>query len=116
MRIDNLLTDDALLAELGRRIAAHRLAADLTQAQLAHAAGLSKRTVERLEAGLGGQLVTLVRCLRALNRADCLELALPQAPQNPLDLLKSRGTAARSRARPDRREARSIPWKWGDEK
>jgi transcriptional regulator with XRE-family HTH domain len=116
MKIDNLLTDDAVLAELGRRIAEIRLAADLTQADLAAAAGVSKRTVERLEAGFGGQLVTLVRCLRALNRADGLDLLVPQVQPNPLDLLKHRRRTARSRARPDRKAPPPAPWTWGDEK
>ncbi len=116
MQIDNLLTDDAVLAELGRRIADIRLAADLTQADLAGAAGVSKRTVERLEAGFGGQLVTLVRCLRALNRADGLDLLIPEVQPNPLDLLKHRRNTARVRARPDRKAAPPAPWTWGDEK
>jgi transcriptional regulator with XRE-family HTH domain len=116
MKIDNLLTNDAILAELGRRITDIRLAADLTQADLAEAAGVSKRTVERLEAGQGAQLVSLVRCLRALNRADGLDLLVPEVPRNPLDLLKHRGENARSRARPDRKAPTPAPWSWGDEK
>ena len=116
MKIENLLTDDVILAELGRRLTDIRLAADLTQAGLAEAAGVSKRTVERLEAGFGGQLVSLVRCLRALNRADGLELLVPEVPRNPLDLLKHRAATARSRARPDRKALPSAPWTWGDDK
>lgn len=116
MKIDNLMADDAILAELGRRVAKNRLAADLTQADLARAAGVSKRTVERLEAGLGAQLVTLVRCLRALKLADDLDLLAPEALPNPLDLLKHRRRTARSRARPDRKARPPAPWTWGDEK
>src|SRR5438876_5611869 len=116
MKIDSLLTDDAILTELGRRITDLRLAADLTQADLAEAAGLSKRTVERLEAGFGGQIVTLVRCLRALNQAHGLDLLAPELPRNPLDLLKRRNETARSRARPDRKARPRAPWTWGDDK
>jgi len=43
-------TDDSVLAELGGRLARIRLDRNLTQAQLAEQAGVSKRTIERLEA------------------------------------------------------------------
>ena len=104
------------LAELGRRIASTRLAANLTQADLAYAAGVSKRTVERLEAGLGAQLISFVRCLRALDHADRFEFLVPHVPRNPLDLLKRRKDTARLRARPDRTVPTSKPWTWGDER
>ena len=39
--IDNLLTDDAILAELGARIAARRVDLQLTQAAVAEEAGMS---------------------------------------------------------------------------
>jgi transcriptional regulator with XRE-family HTH domain len=115
MKIDNLLTDASILTELGRRMAHNRLAANLTQADLAEAAGVSKRTVERIEAGLGAQLVSLVRCLRALNQADGLDLMVVEVQRNPLDLLKRRNKSARFRARPDRKAPPRRPWTWGDE-
>jgi len=115
VKIDRLLTDDAVLAELGRRVAETRLAANLTQADLAQAAGVSKRTVERLEAGGGAQLVTLVRCLRALNRSEGLDRLLPEPPRNPVDLLERRGEGARARARPDRAADPPAPWTWAEE-
>ena len=115
MKIDPLLADSAVLAELGRRVAGARLAANLTQADLAAAAGVSKRTVERLEAGGGAQLVNLVRCLRALHRSDGLDRLIPESPRNPLDLLERRAEGARARARPDRPAAPSAPWTWDEE-
>lgn len=51
MRIGKDTTDEAVLRELGRRLAQVRLGKNLTQAQLAAKAGVSKRTVERLEVG-----------------------------------------------------------------
>jgi len=116
MKIDNLLTDEAVLVELGARVTETRLAANMTQADLALAAGVSKRTVERLEAGGGAQLVNLVRCLRAMNRMDGLDRLVPELPRNPMDLLRQRSKAARSRARPSRSPVASAPWTWGDEK
>jgi transcriptional regulator with XRE-family HTH domain len=51
MPIQPLRSDVALLQELGQRIARLRLERNLTQPQLAEQAGISKRTLERLESG-----------------------------------------------------------------
>ena len=51
-----LQSDGAVLNLLGERLGRHRLDHNLTQADLAAAAGVSKRTVERLEAGGSTQL------------------------------------------------------------
>lgn len=51
MLIGSQLTDEALLAELGRRLKAMRLErGDLTQEQLGLEAGVSTATVARIEA------------------------------------------------------------------
>jgi transcriptional regulator with XRE-family HTH domain len=56
-----LLTDKSILAELGGRLAQRRLELKLTQADLAEQAGVSKRTVERIEAGATTQMSTMIR-------------------------------------------------------
>jgi len=92
----------------------------MTQAQLAKAAGVSKRTVERLEDGIPTQLGNLIRCLRVLDRLEGLERLLPETRVNPIDLLAGH-RAPRSRARPPRgdgtsrkAERPSTQWVWGD--
>ena len=119
MKFESLLSDEAVLAEMGQRLTAARLEQGLTQAELAQAAGVSKRTVERLEDGASVQLTNLVRCLRALDRLEGLERLLPETPANPLDLLKQAKTR-RSRVRNARAsgvaETGAAPWVWGDEK
>ena len=116
MKITNLTTDQAVLAELGQRLADHRLQRQMTQARFAESAGLSKRTVERLEAGESVQLVNLIRALRVLEKLDGLDRFLPEAPANPVDLLERHGRV-RQRARPDAsaEDEGSQPWRWGDE-
>ena len=116
MKITNLTTDDAALEEFGRRMADARLAQAMTQAQFALAAGVSKRTVERLEGGGSVQLANLVRCLRALGKLEGLERLLPETPPNPIDLLERHGKT-RQRARPDAEDGAGAgaPWTWGDE-
>ncbi|NTW51977.1 MAG: helix-turn-helix domain-containing protein, partial [Chlorobiaceae bacterium] len=61
MKIEGLLTEEAILAELGRRFAQRRLELQLSQEMLAEQAGVSKRTVERVEAGATMQMSTMIR-------------------------------------------------------
>lgn len=114
MKITNLSTDTAVMEQLGQRLAKLRLSRQLTQAQLGEAAGVSKRTVQRLEDGSAPQLVNLIRCLRALDRLDALDAVLPSDTVNPIDLLERRGNV-RQRARPLAVKESPAPWAWGDE-
>ena len=106
-------TDEAILAELGARLSSVRLSRDLTQAQLAQDAGVSKRTVERIEAGQSAQLTSFIRILRTLQLLDGLELLLPPPQPGPMDLLRRAGK------RPQRATGRSgssgEPWTWAEE-
>lgn len=114
MKIDKLMTEDAILVELGGRLAQHRLALEMPQAELAAQAGVSKRTVERIEAGATTQMSTMIRILRALNLFDCVETMVPDTKPGPMDLLKLKG---KDRKRASRRKTRSSgrQWRWGDE-
>ena len=118
MKIAAELTDAAVLQELGRRFERARLNAGLTQAHAAERAGIGKRTLERLEAGKTVDSVTLIRTLRALDMSPNLESLLPDLPQSPVALLKSKGRQ-RARVRPPqnakgiRATAAAGPWKWG---
>ena len=113
MQIQLTLTDDAIVQEIGDRVAAARLLRNLTQADLAHEAGVSKRTVERLEAGEPAtRLAALVRVLRALRMLDRLDALLPTADATPMQQLHRRGHA-RQRATGTRQVKESgQPWRW----
>lgn len=114
MKIAVEMTDEAVLQEIGARLARHRIDAVLTQAQLAEEAGVSKRTVERLEAGHGTDSVPLLRVLRALKLLDGLDQLIPDRPQSPLALLGRRGRE-RKRVGHSRRQSPpppGAPWKW----
>jgi transcriptional regulator with XRE-family HTH domain len=110
------LSDDAILRELGHRLARHRIAHELTQAALASQAGIAKRTVERIEAGESSQVVSLIRVLRVLGLLEGLGQLVPDQDQRPMALLKARGKERR-RASPRPRGATPTarPWTWGDE-
>lgn len=117
MKIDSGLSDEAVLGELGERLSAARLARDMTQAVLAAEAGVSKRTVERLESGeVASRLSAFVRVCRVLGLLDRLDSLLPAPGPNPVDLLKLAGRR-RQRASGSREPARGRAkrWTWGNE-
>lgn len=111
-----LVSDEQVLAEIGARLSAARLGRNLTQASLARDAGVSKRTLERLEAGHSVQLTSFVRVLRALDLLAGLAALLPSARPGPIELLET-GGKPRQRASGDREgsEAPEVPWRWGDD-
>lgn len=121
MRIGQRLTDEAVLGELGGRLARMRLQRNLTQLQLAEEAGVNRKAVVRLEGGEPVQLLTLVRVLRALEHLDALDALVPPPQASPIELLELRGRSRR-RARPRSRgpdrpaDEAGEPWRWGDER
>lgn len=115
MKIENQLTPEAILNELGRRISRRRLDLGITQADAAERAGVGKRTVERIEAGRDTQLSTFLKLLSVLDLMGGVEHLVPEVGLRPMDLLKLKGkerkrAAARKAARPD------GEWQWGDER
>jgi transcriptional regulator with XRE-family HTH domain len=110
------LSDEATLQLLGERLARQRVEAQLTQAQLAAATGVSKRTIERVEAGMGCDLTTLVRVLRELKLSAGLNTLIPPLPPSPIEQLKLRGKQ-RQRVRTARKTvgAAREPWRWAGE-
>jgi transcriptional regulator with XRE-family HTH domain len=110
------LTDAAILAMLGERLARRRIEAGFTQAELADRAGIGKRTLERVEAGRGGELVTLIRVLRALNLAEGFDQLIPEWPPSPIEQLKLRGKQRKRASHPKRGagERSGKPWTWGE--
>jgi transcriptional regulator with XRE-family HTH domain len=115
MKISPLLTDDAVLAELGERMARRRIDLQLTQADVAEQAGIAKRTVERIEAGASAQMSSIIRILRVLELLSELDAIIPEIAARPMDLLQRKGKVrqrAVSRSRADRPEQ---PWSWDDE-
>lgn len=117
MRLSKQHSDEAILGELGRRLAAARLAHNLTQAALAQEAGVSKRTIERLESGeVASRLSALVRVGRVLGLIDRFDALVPAASPGPVEQLKLAGRTRKRASRPRRPAlARTRKWTWGDE-
>lgn len=117
MIIDSQSSDGTILHELGFRLARTRLERNLSQQQLAHEAGVSKATIERLEAGEPIKSTSLVRVLRALGMLEALDRLIPMPLPSPVERLRLQGRE-RHRASGSRRPtppADPGPWRWGDE-
>jgi transcriptional regulator with XRE-family HTH domain len=117
MKITKQATDDAVLAELGGRLARIRLERNLTQGQLAEQSGVSKRTVERLEAGaVATQLSGFIRVCRVLGVLERLDTLVPEPVPSPVAQLKLDGKRRKRASKA--KVAKPVPkkWQWGDEK
>lgn len=117
MRITSDNTDATVLAELGHRLARYRLDRNQSQAELACRAGVSKRTVERVEAGETTKTSALLRVLRALDLLDALDRLVPEPGPSPIQLLDLRNrqrqrASSTAKAQPP---AQPVTWAWGDE-
>ena len=117
MKSTRYVSDAALLRELGTRLAAQRLALNLTQAQLADEAGVSKRTIERMEAGATAtHLSAFLRVCRVLGLQDRIEQLVPEPAASPLAQLKLKGRSRRRASRPVKNrhvaEAKAKRWTW----
>jgi len=91
MPFSPLDSDSAILTGIGERINATRLEQNRSQKELAAAAGVSTRTVERLEAGASTSLTNFVRILRELGLLDRLDNLVPAPLPSPIERLRSEG-------------------------
>ena len=104
-------TVEEVLAKIGSRIMDLRLARNWTQDELAARAGVSKRSVERLESGVANpRLEVFVAVGVALGRTEGFEALLPAIERTPQQILENVGLPQRAR-----RKSRNV-FKWGDEK
>jgi len=115
MRISVQLTDEAILRELGARLTAARLARNLTQAAVAERAGISKRTLERLESGQGATLLSsFTRVCRALELVEGFDALVPESIPSPIAELKLQGRKRRRASGSKTAATASKPWTWDE--
>ena len=112
MQLTRLMTDEAILTELGQRLARQRIDQQITQAQLAHQSGVSKRTVERIEAGASTQMASIIRICRVLNLIAGLDRFIPEAGSRPMDLVKRKGKIRQRASSGNKSRGADEPWTW----
>ena len=109
----SVATSDQIEAALCKRLESIRLSRNITQAQLAEEAGVSPRTIGRLEKGQGVSMDTFIRVMMALGIQQSLEALLPDPTVRPIERV---GISAgeRKRARPTQSNVERLTWSWGD--
>lgn len=110
--IDTVTHSQAL--QLGERLAAQRLALNLTQRQLSEQAGVGINTLRRLEAGQNPSLDTLLRVLNALDLGDRIDALAPPLDVRPIDRVRLTNKRERQRAS-GAGAAPAAPWTWDDD-
>ena len=105
---------ETLLMQLGERLLQHRLDRNMTQAALASEAGVSGRTINRLEHGHSIQLSNLIRILRSLGLLENMEALVPEPTISPMQMLKLQGKK-RKRASTVVKNEENEAWSWGED-
>lgn len=118
-------TNQAIQAEIGRRLQQERLNRNLTQTQLTQRAGISRRTLVAAEADGSMTFGTFVAILRELALLPRLDALLPEPAVSPVEMVRMRGAKRRRASSPRRRAAPAsasdanenilrepTPWKW----
>lgn len=109
----SVATSTQVEAALCKRLENIRLARNMTQVQLAREAGVSPRTIGRLEKGMGVSMDTFIRVLTVLGVQQNLEALLPDPTVRPVERIGIGGNE-RKRARPGPSGNAPTTWSWGD--
>ncbi len=115
MKLTNDLSDGAVLQEVGKRITQYRLNQDKTQAVLAQEAGVSNRTLTRVEHGHSVQSSSLIRILRALQLLENLNTLIPEPVVSPVQQLKMQGKRRQRASSKSTKSKKEESWSWSDE-
>ncbi len=105
-------SSEAIIQALGRRLEEIRLGRNISQADLAKEAGVSRSTLTRLSVGKPVSLDSFVRVMQALRLADHLAALLPDPGVRPVDRVRLDGS---ERKRASGKRAEPSEWTWGDE-
>ncbi len=116
MKFTSGQSDNSALKEIGNRLAQYRLNQNKSQAELAQQAGVSNRTITRIENGHSAQTASLIRILRALQLTDNLEALVPEQVMSPVQQVKLQGKKRMRASSEKTRPSAGKTWSWGDEK
>lgn len=101
-----VMSDKAILEELGSRLRRQRLNQDITQVELAEKAGVGRTLIKKMERGEDFMVDGLVRVMRSLNLLDQLDNFLPDPGVSPIQLARLHGRE-RQRASGEKKSANS---------
>lgn len=107
----SIAPSSAVIRTLFERLEEIRLSHNISQADLAREAGVSRSTITRLAAGQNISVDSFVRVMQALGLADHLAALLPNPDVRPVERIRLEG-GERRRASSKRKPTKK--WQWGD--
>ena len=105
---------------LGEKLEKTRLLQNITQIDLAQKAGISARTLRRLESGQGGSMDSFIRALMALEIDSNLSVLIPDSSVRPMERARPsktervRASGSNNENVGSQQSGKSI-WVWGDD-
>ena len=111
----DMQSPEFLAEEVGKKLERFRLSRNITQSKLAKEAGVSERTLRRLESGEGATLDSFIRILVALKLQQNIEMLIPDSRIRPIERIQT-GGRERQRARPSKAAKSGKKWRWGNER
>ena len=109
------VNSEAIERDVCKKLERIRLLKNTSQAKLAEAAGVSRRTISRMENGEGISLDTFIRVMQALNLTDHLTAMLPNPEIRPIERVGRKGKGERKNASSPRTPKKTKKWEWGSE-
>ena len=109
------VNSEAIERDVCKKLERIRLLKNISQAKLAEAAGVSRRTISRMENGEGISLDTFIRVMQALNLTDHLTAMLPNPEIRPIERVGRKGKGERKNASSPRTPKKTKKWEWGSE-
>ncbi|NNJ98412.1 MAG: helix-turn-helix transcriptional regulator [Gammaproteobacteria bacterium] len=105
-------SSEVIAAELCKRLEEIRLSKNISQAEVAKQAGVSRSTMTRIANGQSISLDSFIRVIKALGLADHLVSLLPDPAVRPVEIVRQEG---QHRRRASGKRRTTEPWSWGDE-
>ena len=106
---------ESIAEEIGRRLGQLRLSRNIKQSELARDAGVSERTLRRLESGKGATLDSFIKILIALKLQQNMGTLVPDPSIRPTERIRT-GGSERKRARQAKTSKPGKGWQWGSER
>ena len=108
------ISSGTIATTLCRRQESIRLSQNISQAELAKQAGVSRSTMTRIADGKSISLDSFIRVIKALGLSDHLDALLPDPSIRPVEMVINKGQHRR-RASGKRKTTQPWSWKDGDE-
>ena len=108
-------SNEEVLRELGKRIREVRIDMAMTQSEAAKKAGVTAKTISRIENGEDLAVSTMLNVLRALGLVQNIDALIPESTARPSVLIANEKERLRVRKKASQKDS-SRQWKWGDEK